>query len=318
MATTQATPAPAESSAAGTLEQGADFFSSLLNEEAGETTTDQPPAESEPEKPAADEPEETEPATDDEPKEAAQTYKVKVEDREIEVTLDELLSGYKNPSERADDAQVSEQRKAYETEVQAARQVREQYIERLKLIEQSLAEPQIDWSALAQNDPQEWMRQKILQQDRVEARRVAEQERTQAEEQNAAEAHERRSRMVSEETTKLLKAIPEWKDAAKASAEKKELAGYAKKLGFTDQDLAQVTDHRVLLLLRDAKSYRDLVAKKDTMRAATPQVKTAKPGAQPAAGSSGSLKKATERLAQSKSIEAGASFFEALLESEQS
>jgi len=50
----------------------------------------------------------------------------------------------------------------------------------------------------------------------------------------------------------LLKAIPEWKDPVRVAADRAEIETYVAGFGFTKHDLAGVTDHRLLRLVRTA------------------------------------------------------------------
>ena len=72
---------------------------------------------------------------------------------------------------------------------------------------------------------------------------------------------------VSTERTKLLDALPEWRDSAKLQQAKSQLESYATGRGFTQAELSQLVDHRYLLVLNDAARAKDLQAQVDTLKA---------------------------------------------------
>ncbi len=81
-----------------------------------------------------------------------QVFTVKVDGKEIEVTLDELQKGYSRTQDYTRKTQqVAEARKAAEAELQAVRAEREQYAQLLGALSEQVkaaAEPQIDWDRL--------------------------------------------------------------------------------------------------------------------------------------------------------------------------
>ena len=103
-----------------------------------------------------------------------------------------------------------------------------------------------------------------------------------------------------EQRGKLLEAVPEWKDPEKLSAGLRDLTAEARKIGFSDQELSSVVDHRLLLVLRDAVAYRKLQAAKPKVENRITEVVT--PVAPGAAGTQSApkteLTKAKERVRQ--------------------
>lgn len=80
------------------------------------------------------------------------------------------------------------------------------------------------------------------------------------------------------EKAKLVELIPEWKNVETAKAEKAKLTSYANKAGYSNEDLAQVTDSRAINLLLKAMRYDEMMAKKPAVAAKIEKVKTATPG----------------------------------------
>jgi hypothetical protein len=117
---------------------------------------------------------------------------------------------------------------------------------------------------------------------------------------------------LAEETQRLVEAIPEWKDNKRAVEERNKLVETAKKVGFSDEELGQILDHRALVVLRKAALYDDLMSKKSQIKpnpASGP--KLAKPGSattKPSKKSEAQL--AQERLAKTGSMRDAAAAFD--------
>ena len=96
----------------------------------------------------------------DEESEQPQTVKVKVDGEEVEVTLDELKSGYSRTKDYTRKTQeLAEQRKAFEAEATAIREERQVYGQLLNQLHQQIQASQgqePDWEYLRQTDPIEY------------------------------------------------------------------------------------------------------------------------------------------------------------------
>ncbi len=180
---------------------------------------------------------------------------------------------------------LAEQRKAIEAEkaaVDQAKTLRDQYAQRLEMIEQVLKqqEPQEDLNALKESDPigyavkvaEQQQRQQQLYAIQAEKQRLALQQQT--------EHQQRLQQLVAEEQQKLAQAIPEFADPQKGNVVRTEIRDYAKQVGFTDDDLAQVYDSRAVLTLWKASQYDKLVkGKPEVTKKVTEAPKMLRPGA---------------------------------------
>jgi hypothetical protein len=61
---------------------------------------------------------------------------------------------------------------------------------------------------------------------------------------------------LAEQRKLLLEKFPEVADPVKARAISAESTGYLRDLGFSDQEIGQVADHRMMLVVRDALAFR--------------------------------------------------------------
>jgi hypothetical protein len=212
-------------------------------------------------------------------------YRVKAAGEEREVTLDELIKSYQLGTDYTQKTQsLAEQRKALEAERQAVEQakaLRDQYAERLQAIQQVLAEQSKgeNLEALKESDPIGYaVRVAELQQRREQLAAVqAEQQRIAYQQQS--EHQQRLAQLVAEEQQKLAQAIPEFADPQKGETVRGEIRTYAKQLGFTDQELAQVYDSRAVLTLWKAAQYDKLLSQKPGVKKKVAEApKVLKPG----------------------------------------
>lgn len=248
--------------------------------------------------------------------EKPQTYRAKVRGEEVEVTLDELLNGYSRQSDYTRSTQeLAEARRKFEAEeIPKVRESASKYVEGLAQIEEALAaiapqEP--DWDAIMVEAPETLATEKAkwdVYRDRME-RIAQEKEAAQAELAKHYEA-ERRA-FVQAESERLVELVPAWKDTETANKEKAEIAKYALSLGFSEDDLKQVTSANAMLVLRNAYLY-DLSQKKaPVIRKQIEQIVTATPGPKDEARPKVTKQKAAmQRLAQTGSVKDAAAALE--------
>ena len=286
-------------------------------QETAETPPTQESPESEPESEEVEsstEPDDTEQGESEETEETEesqieqpQTYRVKVNGEEVEVTHDELLRGYSRTQDYTRKTQeLAEQRRVAGQYAEHMRAGREQLATQLTELEQALKDQQPqepDWVKEQQENPEQfpakwaqWSqykeRMQALAQERHRATEAVQRDRSAAYEAQVAEARQ-----------KLAEYIPEWKDAGKAKAEKaKMIAAATEDYGYTQDEMRQVIDPRIMRVLRDATLYRELQKKKPQIEANITKVKAATPGASGANRKPKSKARvAEERLAQSGS-----------------
>jgi hypothetical protein len=249
--------------------------------------------------------------------EQPQTFTVKVDGKEVSVTLDELQKGYSRTQDYTRKTQqIAEVRKQVEQETHAVRAEREQYAQLLGALQAQLqsSEPQVDLERLYHEDPIEWVRQKEVMRERQDKLGAiqSEQQRlaqvSQYEQQRAMEAQ------LASQQEALLAALPDWKDPKKAKAEKALVIESAKAAGFTDEDLKSVYDHRLVLLLRKAALFDQMVSKRQGIKPVVNNgPRTAKPGAAGRVSTTTESVRAKQRLAKSGRIDDAASAIELLL-----
>jgi hypothetical protein len=261
--------------------------------------------------------EQSEEEEEQEEQEQPQTFTVKVDGKEVSVTLDELQKGYSRTQDYTRKTQqIAEVRKQVEQETYAVRAEREQYAQLLGALQAQLqsSEPQVDLERLYHEDPIEWVRQKEVMRERQEKLGAiqSEQQRlsqvSQYEQQRAMEAQ------LASQQEALMAALPDWKDPKKAKAEKALVIESAKAAGFTDEDLKSVYDHRLVLLLRKAALFDQMVSKRQGIKPVVNNgPRTAKPGAAGRVSTTTESVRAKQRLAKTGRIDDAASAIEHLL-----
>ena len=195
-------------------------------------------------------------------------YKIKVGDQELEVTLDELKNGYSRQQDYTrktkklseDRTQVDNLQKSLTRQNEEAKIRRDQYEKQLEVLSQHLksTENNVDLDRLYQEDPAEYVRQKAeidRRKEMMEATRQ-EQQRVLAEKQKE---HEKTYNAYLEKERKLLaEKLPIYADKDKGPTFVKNLTDYAKSIGYTDQEISMLVDHRAVLMLANAYRYNKL------------------------------------------------------------
>jgi len=201
--------------------------------------------------------------TDAEP----QTFTVKIDGKEVQVPLSELLNGYQRQSDYTRKTmEAAEQRKAADAETQKAQQERVEYNSKLERMAVQLEgvleqQSQIDWAALIESDPVEYLKQQQLFQQRQALYQQNMQERQQLAQQFQNEQAQAHQSYLAQQQEDLLAKLPDWKDDAKAAAEKTAISKFLQEQGFEAEDISSIADHRHVLIARKAMLYDQLMAK---------------------------------------------------------
>jgi hypothetical protein len=237
---------------------------------------------------AAEEPqEEAAEEVSEEPQEEVQEtprYRVKVDNEELEVDLDELIKGYSRTSDYTKKTQtLAEQRKQVEaerTKIEEAAKLRDTYAQRLQVIEQMLStQPEEDLTALKDSDPVGYAIKVAEKMEREKQLTAVRQERESVQARQVAEQQENLKRHLAQEAERLRAAIPDMADDVKGEVIRKEIRDYAKSVGWSDQELSQVYDHRAVLTLYRAMQFEKLMKGKPVAQKKVAEApKALKPG----------------------------------------
>lgn len=303
-----------------------DVFTGLLSiedpepEEAEETAEGEEPSEGE----AADDSAEAEPDAEEDTKpeedgEPERTHRIKIDGEWHEVPESEVLKGYSRTADYTRKTQaLAEKERALEPERTAVRTERQQLAANLQELQsamQSLMPQEPDWNALRAQDPIEFAATYAEWNRRQQQIAQVAQLRQQAEQKVLADLAAQREQMLVAESEKLLAAVPEWKDAKVAEKEKTAMWDFAKRAGYSEEELGQVVDHRVVALLRKAYLYdRSQKLRPQMKNTITAVTKPAAPNAVTPPKPGTSRKNALARLQKSGSVKDAASVFETMLD----
>jgi hypothetical protein len=212
---------------------------------------------------------------------------VKIDGETKLVPLQDVLKSYQLEGHvNHKSQQLSEAQKAFETEQQAARTI----IQNQLLQNKALADAaqnmltqefqRVDWNALRVQNPAEYAAKWTEFQQRqgqiqnylqgVQAQHDAMQQQQQAS----------LAQTIQAERERLLNVVPEWRDTERFAADSKRMIDAGKQLGFSEAELSQIYDHRIMRVLHLAASQLGLqAAKPEALKKvrAAPQP-TSKPG----------------------------------------
>ena len=276
-----------------TLDQAASLLVQPQNEQTEEQTATEPEEiqtedQALPEEVETEETEVSEEETDAEELELAEedetdfeeqdVFTVKVNGKEIDVTLEEALKGYQREADYTQKTQqLAEQRKEFEAEKSKIGELQTAYMNSLTQLGQDLdilskqtknqlgAEP--DWEkAYETMDAKEYtllvqkwqQRKENLQKIQTEQQRVAQEQQIEGE--KIMRQH------LTQQSDLMLQKLPQWKEASVRDKERAELIEYAKTLGYTDEEVANASDHRAIVALYNSMKFEKLNSK-------TPEVK---------------------------------------------
>lgn len=192
--------------------------------------------------------------------------RTKVDGEEKAIPLSEIVKSYQLEGHvNKKSMELAEQRKAFEADrekqsVELTNRLKEAEALSTHLEQNLLAEYNaIDWTALRNTDPAEFAARKQEYNERyaqiqgLKQRALFETQRLYQEQAN--KQSEEFKKIIETESARLVESIPEWKDEAKAKAGKAEIKDYLKSMGFNDQEIGSIYDHRHVKLIRNAMLY---------------------------------------------------------------
>ncbi len=282
-------------------------------EESLEEETEATPDESEELELDSEESAEEEEDEDEEEVESnEQSFKVRSDGVDLDVTLDELISGYSRQSSFTKKSQaLAEDRKSFENEIAEAKQLRSQAIEALEsaktaLPQQAKKDSQY-WQDLKDSDPMQFMLERDEVREAQSQDQMREQQVQQLRSQEDAEQQANLKKYIASQRDNLSELIPEWSDEKVADSERKLIVEYGKGIGFTDQELGEAYDSRAVATMRKAMLYDKLTQKRGTLKPS--HRASMKAGSQSINPSNTKSRKASARLQKSGSVEDAQSVF---------
>lgn len=204
-----------------------------------------------------------------------QKYKVKVDGEELEVDYDELILGYQREASYRQKTMkhAEENRKERETIQAKAAEIDKQLEDARLLIEDELSlleSPEM--LELKEDDPERYLKKlekvqnKVKKFEDLKAKREAEHEK-------------RQTKLIEREREALFDAFPEWKgDQNKMNEQSNELFDVMRSRGYSDEELAGITDHRLFVMARDLQRLQAIEKANIEAKAVKTKPKNSKPG----------------------------------------
>ena len=217
--------------------------------------------------------------------------KVKIDGEEAEITLAEMREGQQRDADyRRKTMQLAEERKAVEqAQVEATDRVNAELQKTgqvLAMAQQQLTNEfqGINWNELQANNPTEYMlkRQQLgerqaqinlaIEQGTQQAQALAEQQKQKQTEANQS--------YLQEQDSLLIEKLPTWTDTKVRTEETAKLSEYMTGLGYQPDEIGSITDHRLILMARDAMQSKKTATKVELAKKQVKKVpKLVKPNA---------------------------------------
>lgn len=315
-----------------TADQAANAIESMLSgdgdQQEEEATQDEPQGESEQvedeiedveqdaDSEDDDETDESDEDVDEDEAEDEQQFTVKVDGKDVAVSLDELQKGYSRTEDYTRKTQaLAQERKTAQAELEQVRTERAQYAQLLGALQEQLQQSQqpLDMDRLREEDPIEWVRQREMQRENNEKMLAIQSEQQRVNQAEQVVKQQQMQAFLQSQKEQLLTVVPQLSDPKFAQAEKGRWIEAGKSIGFSEQELNGINDHRVLLALKTIADYNGMVAKRKQVSSDKPKAKTVRPGVAPRKNQSSAVKQAQQRLARSGNAKDAASLLENFL-----
>ena len=263
-----------------------------------------------------DETDESDEDVDEDEAEDEQQFTVKIDGKDVAVSLDELQKGYSRTEDYTRKTQaLAQERKTAQAELEQVRTERSQYAQLLGALQEQLQQPQqsVDMERLRDEDPIEWVRQREMQRESNEKLLAIQSEQQRISQAEQGVKQQQMQAFLQSQKDQLLAVVPQLSDPKFAQVEKSRWIEAGKSIGFSEQELNGINDHRVLLALKSIADYNGMVAKRKQVTSDKPKAKTVKPGTGTRKHQSSSVKSAQQRLARSGNAKDAASLLENFL-----
>ena len=255
--------------------------------------------------------------------EQADTFTVKINGENVDVSLDELQNGYSRQADYTKKSQaLAEERKQFSHDRDAVLLERQQYSQLLGALQQQLTafdEPAPDWDRLFDEDPIEGARQERQYRLRTEQRQQKMQaiaiEQQRVNDANAQEQQQQMRGLIQSEAAQLPELIPEWRDEKIANKQREQLREYLIDQGVAEEELGALVRANHIKVLRKAMLFDQGQKRVRKAQKAGQGGKTVRSGSrqQQVKPSQRKTKAAFQRLKQNGSTENAASIIESML-----
>lgn len=243
---------------------------------------------------------------DDEPDyEEPETITVKVDGEEVAVTLEDLKRSYSGQGKIQKGMQeAAEARKAAEQAFQQSAAMAQQLTAMYQQVQREgfVRPPQEPDRAMMGPDPIGYMEAKAKYEDDLKAFNNQQQQMAQMRQMQQAQNQQMQQQKLAQEMEILKEKVPEFGDAEKATKLRDSLVRTGGDYGYSQDELAGITDHRALMVLRDAMRWRQSQAKRSQVEQ---KAKGARPVIKPQAKKTQDPKRKQAQQSRSKLKKSG-------------
>jgi len=202
--------------------------------------------------------------SDDEPADQVEpdTYSVKVNGENVDVTLDDLRKSYSGQKYIQNGMkQAAEERKQAEEAFNGLNQQREQLNQLMQQVEQQgvISQPTPPSKDLLNADPLGYIEADATYREQMGAYQAQQQQigqQQQAMQQQQGQAHQAH---LQSQMAELQQAIPDFSDAKKAPKMKERLVKQGMAEGYTAEEIGGIVDHRAMKVLHKAMLYDQMM-----------------------------------------------------------
>jgi hypothetical protein len=184
----------------------------------------------------------------------------------LEVTLDELRSGYQRQQDYTRKTQaLAEERKESEAKRAQQEELHQNFLQQASLANELLNRDikkfeRVDWETLKVEDPVGYVQKQIDLQEVRTQQATLQAQMQQVYESNLKSQQEERAKHVESQKKEALKLFPDWKSPEKMSKGQQRIAEYARGIGYDDMQLANIIDARDLAVLDKARQWDEYQA----------------------------------------------------------
>jgi len=216
--------------------------------------------------------------------ESQNSFTVKVDGVEQQVTLEDLKQGYSGQKYVQQGMQdVAAQKKEAEAVYTSLTNERQQLAELYQSLQNGnvAAPPQKPTKELFDADPIGYMKQNLEYEEQKGQYDAQMAQLHQVSQQSSEAEATAKQAYLNEQMQILQREIPDFADSKRATALKEQLVDYGTAhYGYTTDEVSQITDHRAIKVLHDAMKYQEIIKGKSQAKTKT---KSAKPMVKPGA-----------------------------------
>lgn len=321
----------------GTLEEAKSAFEAILSgkpldkqkepETEDEATASEDDAEPETQETASED-DETDDAEDegsddeqekkeDEKDEEKPILTIEIDGKSVELSKSEIQSSYLRQADYTRKTQaLAEERKQFASELSQAKEERQIYAQLLPALVQQMQSsmPQPPDPSLIDLDQARYLKEQAIYERKLGDYQAALSEQARLQQQQQDESAQSIQAYVQMNVQKLPELVSEWKDAKTYERDRPKVRNFLNEIGFSDQEINQAYDARLVAMAYSAMRWREL--KNSKPRPDVPlekAIKTSPAPAKPQTSKTKAYVDAKKRLKQTGSLRDAASVFESLI-----